>query len=135
MAKSPGACRRYSCGKASPGKRKKLHGEAGLAEALLVKEQQPQDVRHNGRRASWKRECNRLKEEIRLRHYSDKTLQTYRTWMPKFQTYTGSKEPDLLSADDVKTFQEEGGSFHGCLQPGRLQASPRGGFMARRNQG
>ena len=78
-------------------------GQLGTA-VLQVEEQQSQALRKKGRGASWKREYSRLADEIRLRHYSEKTLQAYRAWMRKFQAYTGSKEPDHLSADDVKSF-------------------------------
>jgi len=39
-----------------------------------------------------------------VRHYSSKTLQTYRGWVRKFQTFTRSKTPELLSSNDVKEF-------------------------------
>jgi integron integrase len=56
------------------------------------------------RGASWKVEYTRLANEIRIRHYSPKTLRTYTGWMRKFQTFTYSKSPELLSTDDVKEF-------------------------------
>ncbi len=54
--------------------------------------------------ASWKAEYAGLEDEIKLRHYSPKTLKTYRHWMRKFQTFTKSKPPELLSPADVKGF-------------------------------
>ncbi len=54
--------------------------------------------------ASWKSEYAKLADEIQVRHYSKKTLKTYRGWMQKFQTFTRSKPTDLLSTDDVKEF-------------------------------
>jgi len=54
--------------------------------------------------ASWKAEYCRLADEIHLRHYSSKTLQTYQGWAKKFQAFTHSKAPELLSTDDVKEF-------------------------------
>lgn len=54
--------------------------------------------------ASWKSEFDVLANEIRLRHYSPKTLKTYHLWMRKFQAYTHSKPPELLTPDDVKEF-------------------------------
>jgi hypothetical protein len=61
---------------------------------------------HAGREAgaSWKAEYSRLADEIRVRHYSSKTLKTYRGWAQKFQTFTHSKSPALLSTNDVKEF-------------------------------
>ncbi len=57
---------------------------------------------HTG--ASWKSEYTRLADEISIRHYSLKTLKTYRGWVQKFQTFTQSKSPALLSTDNVKEF-------------------------------
>lgn len=45
-----------------------------------------------------------LANEIQVRHYSAKTLKTYRGWIRKFQTFTSSKAPQLLSAEDVKGY-------------------------------
>ncbi|MBW2165590.1 MAG: integron integrase [Deltaproteobacteria bacterium] len=39
-----------------------------------------------------------------MRHYSPKTLKTYSGWTRKFQIYTKSKDPHLVSVDDVKAF-------------------------------
>jgi hypothetical protein len=57
-----------------------------------------------GTGASWKSEYTRLADEISIRHYSLKTLKTYRGWVQKFQTFTQSKTPALLSTDNVKEF-------------------------------
>ena len=54
--------------------------------------------------ASWEAEYARLMDEIKVRHYSPKTLQTYRGWVQHFQTFLRSKAPESLSADDVKEF-------------------------------
>jgi integron integrase len=54
--------------------------------------------------ASWKDEYSRLADEIHTQHYSPKTLETYEGWVRKFQTFTRSKAPALLSIDDVKEF-------------------------------
>ena len=54
--------------------------------------------------ASWKAEYAGLEDEIKLRHYSPKTLKTYRLWMRKLQSFTKSKPPELLSPVDVKDF-------------------------------
>ncbi|MFH0786815.1 MAG: integron integrase [Pseudomonadota bacterium] len=45
-----------------------------------------------------------MNDEIRVRHYSPKTLKTYRGWVRQFQTFARSKPPDNLSAQDVKDF-------------------------------
>ncbi len=54
--------------------------------------------------ASWKAEYSRLTDEIQVRHYSPKTLQTYRGWVRQYQAYTRSKPPEDLSSQDVKEF-------------------------------
>jgi integron integrase len=54
--------------------------------------------------ASWESEYSQLADEIKVRHYSKKTLRTYQGWMKKFQTFTHSRPPAMLSTDDVKNF-------------------------------
>ena len=54
--------------------------------------------------SSWRSEYSRLADEIHVRHYSKKTLQTYQGWTKKFQAFTQSKKPELLSTNDVKEF-------------------------------
>ncbi|MFC1885004.1 integron integrase [Thermodesulfobacteriota bacterium] len=54
--------------------------------------------------ASWVKEYSMLENEIRVRHYSPRTLRTYKGWVRKFQTFTHSKPPELLSPDDVKGY-------------------------------
>ncbi len=54
--------------------------------------------------ASWLAQFTRLVEEIQVRHYSPKTLKTYRQWLRQFQAFTRSKPPESLSATDVKEF-------------------------------
>ena len=54
--------------------------------------------------ASWVSVYDGLTSAIQVRHYSPKTLQAYKIWTQKFQTFTKSKDPPLLSMDDVKGF-------------------------------
>ncbi|MDH3353125.1 MAG: phage integrase N-terminal SAM-like domain-containing protein, partial [Nanoarchaeota archaeon] len=54
--------------------------------------------------ADWTGVTNDLKNAIQIRHYSPATLKTYSGWTRKFQSYTKSKDPVLLTAEDVKTF-------------------------------
>ncbi len=54
--------------------------------------------------ASWVDELAKLREEIRVRHYSPKTLSSYYGWARKFQTFVRSKSPALLDSDDVKRY-------------------------------
>ena len=45
-----------------------------------------------------------LEDEIRLRHYSPKTLTSYSKWLRQFQGFTRNKDPKSLSTQDVKEF-------------------------------
>jgi len=54
--------------------------------------------------ASWVWVYDGLTSAIKVRHYSPKTLDAYKIWTQKFQTFTKSKNPRLLSIDDVKGF-------------------------------
>jgi integron integrase len=45
-----------------------------------------------------------LTSAIKVRHYSPKTLEAYQIWTQKFQTFTQSKDPRLVTMDDVKGF-------------------------------
>jgi len=54
--------------------------------------------------ASWVFVFDQLMNEIKLRHYSPKTLKAYRGWIRQFQAYTKSKDYQQLSQqDEVKT--------------------------------
>jgi integron integrase len=48
--------------------------------------------------------CDELTDQIKVRHYSPKTLKTYTFWVRKFQYFTKSKNPEALSTSDVKEF-------------------------------
>ncbi|MFZ2961196.1 MAG: site-specific integrase, partial [Candidatus Ozemobacteraceae bacterium] len=54
--------------------------------------------------ASWVSQYSQLGSEIQVRHYSPKTAKVYKFWIRKFQTFTRSKAPELLSIGDVKEF-------------------------------
>ncbi|MCE9614232.1 MAG: integron integrase [Lentisphaerae bacterium] len=55
-------------------------------------------------REPWDACYAKLKEEVRLRQYSPKTLQTYRTWIGQFQSFLGDKGPATLGSDDARRF-------------------------------
>jgi integron integrase len=80
------------------GSEQKTYHESSLPSAFATREPGPQTG------ASWKAEHAGLVNEIRVRHYSSKTLKTYHQWMRRFQTFTRSKPPALLSSVDVKEF-------------------------------
>lgn len=54
--------------------------------------------------AEWVSIDQRLAEEIKMRHYSPKTLKTYALWTAKFRYFTKDKMPELLSSSDVKAY-------------------------------
>lgn len=45
-----------------------------------------------------------MKEEIRLRQYSPKTLRTYAGWTGQFQAFLQDKDPGLVDSDDARRF-------------------------------
>ncbi len=53
---------------------------------------------------SWVFVFDNLVSEIKMRHYSPKTLKAYRGWVRRFQAFTKSKEYLLLSQKDVIDF-------------------------------
>lgn len=60
------------------------------------------DIQSTG--ASWVWVYDGLTSAIQVRHYSPKTLDAYQIWTRKFQTFTQSKDPRLITMDDVKRF-------------------------------
>jgi site-specific recombinase XerD len=52
----------------------------------------------------WKSALGNLSAEIKIRHYSPKTLKTYTLWVKKFQGFTRNMDPQLLSSNNVKEF-------------------------------
>lgn len=53
---------------------------------------------------SWEDEYEELENAIRVRHYSKKTLRSYRKYVRDFQVYTQSLQPQLLNAEHVKNY-------------------------------
>lgn len=54
--------------------------------------------------AEWDDIIDKLAAEIKIRHYSRKTLKAYAEWGRKFQGFLRNKPPDELSAADVKAY-------------------------------
>ncbi|MGQ3683744.1 MAG: phage integrase N-terminal SAM-like domain-containing protein [Candidatus Loosdrechtia sp.] len=52
----------------------------------------------------WDKVYSDLYAEIKVRHYSLKTLRSYSTWVRKFQAFTKGKKPSDLNPSDVKDF-------------------------------
>ena len=58
-----------------------------------------------GKNASpWDKAMESLGNEIKLRHYSPKTLKSYSLWAQKLKAHTNQKQPDTLEPGDVKDF-------------------------------
>lgn len=54
--------------------------------------------------ADWDKVIDNLAAEIKIRHYSRKTLKTYADWSRKFQNFLKNKPPDALTSADVKVY-------------------------------
>lgn len=54
--------------------------------------------------SSWVSVFDTLNSEIKIRHYSPKTLKAYRGWARHFQTFTQSKDYRALTQQDVVDF-------------------------------
>jgi integron integrase len=52
----------------------------------------------------WDEAIGKLADEIKVRHYSRKTLQTYAKWSRSFQHFLKNKPPQELTTDDVKGY-------------------------------
>jgi len=52
----------------------------------------------------WDELINKLADEIKIRHYSRKTLKTYAHWSRQFQRFLKNKSPQDLSTADVKEY-------------------------------
>ncbi len=63
-----------------------------------------QKMNNNQTGCSWVSVFDGLTREIKLRHYSPKTLKSYRGWISRFQTFTKSKDSQALTQQDVVDF-------------------------------
>lgn len=52
----------------------------------------------------WQSALVAITNEIKIRHYSPKTLKAYTLWAQKMRAFLKNKDPDTLSTDDVKSF-------------------------------
>src|SRR5919106_1725760 len=82
--------------------------ESVLRQSRMTEDQAPVLVQANGAReplnAAWEAVEGKLKDEIRLRHYSPKTLQAYAGWLRKFRRFLVNTPPAELSGADAKRF-------------------------------
>ena len=54
--------------------------------------------------AEWDNVLEAMATEIKVRHYSRKTLQTYANWSRNFQRFLKNKPPGMLATEDVKEY-------------------------------
>lgn len=74
-------------------------------EALAVREEiEPYDQNDVVLDNEWKSVYTRLRDEIKVRHYSPKTYKAYSTWVYQFQRFVNKKVFEELSSEDVKQF-------------------------------
>jgi len=69
-----------------------------------LNQKKPELTGNNNLNQSWQDAYQGLENEIKVRHYSPKTLKSYRGWMRKFQAFTRSKALNSLDSTDVKGF-------------------------------
>ncbi len=55
---------------------------------------------------SWKTIFSDLESEIKLRHYSPRTLEAYSYWIKQFDRFLSNKNPEDVNTHDVKGFLE-----------------------------
>jgi hypothetical protein len=74
---------------------------SGSNKNFIISERQNESKPGN---VNWRPVYDALTAEIKLRHYSPKTLKAYTGWVRQFQNYMKNKDPHLLSTIDVKDF-------------------------------
>ena len=62
------------------------------------------NVKKDNLKEKWKNALTALTHEIQVRHYSPRTLKSYRNWNIDFQKFVHFKAPESLDTDDVKQF-------------------------------
>ena len=55
---------------------------------------------------TWRKINSNLEKEIKLRHYSPKTLEAYSHWTRYFQKFHDSRDPDKLDTNHVRAYLE-----------------------------
>jgi len=87
------------------GQQKVAEKKLTYQENLQSKSKSPQNKHSEpNNKADWQSAMQSLNNEIQVRHYSNRTLQSYSTWVYKFRDYTGKKSPLDLETSDVKSY-------------------------------
>jgi integron integrase len=104
--KFPGRHEKVSTNTNIPNQNSNNHQENKKIDGLLPQSQEPAATEKSPqiRGAGWTGVFAELKNGIRIRHYSRATLKTYTGWVRKLQAFTESKDPRLLTTEDVKEF-------------------------------
>jgi integron integrase len=80
---------------------------AGPSKNLIPLQEIHEDIKMFDSKADsdpWVLAVNGIKDEIKLRHYSKKTLKAYSLWAEKLRYFTKGKLPESLTPEDVKDF-------------------------------
>ncbi len=80
--------------------------QSNIASSFKSKKEKLSTKKENSKLtgADWRPIYSDLDSEIKIRHYSPKTLSAYRGWLRQFQGFIKSKEPKSLTDSDVKEF-------------------------------
>ncbi|BBO91423.1 integron integrase [Desulfosarcina ovata subsp. ovata] len=89
----------YEIQEQKQGPQYKFHQVNEKTTQFTIKKETPK-----AQNADWTNVFKGLTSEIKLRHYSPKTLASYSGWARKLQSFVKSKDPKLLSSQDVKKF-------------------------------
>ncbi|MDQ6962659.1 MAG: integron integrase [Mariprofundaceae bacterium] len=75
-----------------------------LPQAKNPRDTAPPNKEVTTEESAWNEIYDALKNAIMVRHYSPKTLSSYRGWVRKLQGFVHHRSPDTLCMDDVKNF-------------------------------
>ncbi|MBI5328790.1 MAG: integron integrase [Deltaproteobacteria bacterium] len=77
-------------------------GKSGTVPSFIMGER---NIKKEGSvEYDWQKVHSDLSAEIKVRHYSPKTLRAYSIWVGKFQAFIKGKKPSDLNPSDVKDF-------------------------------
>lgn len=91
----------------SAAKKPSLESSAELQQSLVSRSASPfREAGYQVRSKSpeWDAVLAQMAAEIKVRHYSRKTLKTYANWSRQFQRFLKDKPPQALTAEDVKEY-------------------------------
>ncbi|MEJ2689140.1 MAG: integron integrase [Deltaproteobacteria bacterium] len=95
-----------------PGKNRKGHPppsephRTALPKVACEPSPPPADATATPAIGQWHKAVADLTAEIKVRHYSPKTLKSYARWVRKFQFFTRNKEIPAIAPDDVKEYMK-----------------------------